>query len=184
MSENKELKCSQRGSTSLQTFDLPRGQIGPPASATRFLEYVICIGPIQGSCFCLDEGDQGACGAGSQVHGRRRERSVAVVESSDVAGCEGGQVGARQRSLDEGVGRVFSGKGLEPAPKIQRQLTYDLQPQRAFGVRPAGVYEEACGQASCVRWVALSGGHRAGFYPKDGRAGCRHEPARRDIFSV
>jgi hypothetical protein len=108
------------------------------------------------------------------VNGRRRERLFTIGESGKVAGGEGGKVGARQRGLDEGVGRsVFSGEGLEPVPEVKRQVPYYLQPQRAFGVWPAGVDEEACGQGSCIRGGALSGWHRVGFYPKVGRAGCQ-----------
>jgi len=55
--------------------------------------------------------------------------SDALGEGGEIARGEGGQVGACQRGLDEGVGGVFSGEGLEPASEIQRQVTYDLKPQ-------------------------------------------------------
>ena len=113
-----------------------------------------------------------ARGPGCQVHGRRCERPVAVGESRKVAGGEGGQVGACQCGFDKGVGgEVFSGEDLESASEVQRQVLYHLEPQRVFGVRPAGVCEEACGQASCIHGGALSGRHRVRFYLKVGQAG-------------
>jgi hypothetical protein len=61
-------------------------------------------------------------------------------------------------------------------------------------VRPAGVYQKACSQGSCIRGRALSGWHLEGFYRKVGRGPprlCptgmnigRHEHARRAIFSA
>jgi hypothetical protein len=36
-------------------------------------------------------------------------------------------------------------------------------------VRPAGVYQKACSQGSCIRGRALSGWHLEGFYRKVGR---------------
>ncbi len=108
------------------------------------------------------------------MRGRRCERLFTIGESGKVAGGEGGKVGARHRGFDEGVGsEVFFGEDLEPAPEVQRQVPYHLQPQRVFGMRPAGVDEETCGQGSCIRWGALSGWHRVGFYPKVGQSGCQ-----------
>ena len=127
------------------------------------------------------------------MHGSRCERPIAVGESGKVAGGKGCQVGACQSGLHKGVGgEVFSGEDLEPASEVKRQVLYHLEPQRVFGLRPAGVYEKACGQGSCIRGGALSGWHRVGFYPKVGLAGGhstgmnigRHERVRRDIFSA
>jgi hypothetical protein len=106
-----------------------------------------------------------ARGPGRQVHGGRREGPVAVGESG-----KGGQVDAGQSGLDKGVGgEVFPGEDLEPVSEVKRQIPYHPEPQRVFGVRPAGVYEKACGQGSCIRGGALSGWHRVGFYPGVGR---------------
>ena len=99
-----------------------------------------------------------ARGPGRQVHGSRRERPVAGGESGMVAGGKGGQVGACQSGLDKGVGgEVFPGEDLEPVSEVKRQIPYHPEPQLVFGVRPAGVYEKACGQGSCIRGGALSG---------------------------
>jgi hypothetical protein len=54
-------------------------------------------------------------------------------------------------------------------------------------VWPAGVYEKACGQGSCIRGGALSGWHRVGFYRKVGLAGVtryRHEHRRARILQA
>ena len=116
------------------------------------------------------------------MRGRRCERFVTVGESGNVAGGESGQVGACQRGLHKRVGGgVFSGENLEAASEIERQVSYDLQTQRVFGVRPAGVCEEACGQGSCIRGGELSGWHSVRFYPKVGRGtlyGHEHRQAR------
>ena len=122
------------------------------------------------------------------MHGRHCEGPVVVGESGKVAGGEYGQVGACQRGLHKGVGgEVFSGEDFEPASEVKRQVLYHLEPQRVFGVWPAGVYEKACGQGSCIRGGALSGWHRVGFYRKVGLAGVtryRHEHRRARILQA